>query len=1072
MRRNVSQPNLPSKVTPRVPPAWRLALQAVGLGILAFSLSAVPTASAAPASSSKATSKTITFEKDIRPILKAFCFDCHGEGEKLKSGMDLRLRRTIVQGGESGPGLVPGQPKKSHLLELVRAGDMPPRDKKLSAEHIALIEKWIASGAKVERDEPASLPVGKVEITEQERQHWSFQPIRQPAVPAYKSKDRVRTPVDAFLVEAQRAKKLSFSPDASKLSLIRRAYLDLTGLPPSPEAVEKFVNDPAPDAYEKLIEQLLASPQYGERWGRHWLDIAGYADSDGYTDGDTVRPYAYKYRDYVIRSFNADKPFNQFLQEQLAGDELAGAPYPNLSPDKLDQIIATGFLRMGVDGTASGGIDQDLARNQVIADTIKIVSTSMLGLSVGCAQCHDHRYDPITQVDYYRMRAIFEPGYDWKKWRNPNQRLLSLYTAEDRAKAAAVEKEAQALIAERDKKQKEYIEAALVKELEKFPAEQRAELRTAFETPDAKRTPEQKQLLKKNPSMNINPGVLYQYNQKAADELKAYDPKIAEIRGKKPVEDFVQAMTEVPGQVPVTHLFHRGDHLQPKDAIKPGEIEILQPIAHHAEIPEKNSTLSSSGRRLAYAQWLTGNEHPLVARVIVNRIWLNHFGRGLVGTPADFGFTGEKPSHPELLDWLAAEFRQQNWSLKWLHRTIMLSTAYRQSSAKDAKKMAADPDNRLYWRKSVQRLDAEAVRDSVLAASGRLNLKMYGTPVPVKEDAVGQIVVGVDNKAESNRPGKDIAIGEEEYRRSIYVQVRRSRPLAMLNVFDAPVMVVNCERRSSSTVAPQSLMLMNSDFILKQAGFFADRLRKEAGDDSAKQVDRAWQIAFGRQPNAEEKRLANELLMSQPAEVERRNLADHPWQYGYGEYDATNHALKNFTAMPHWTGNAWQGGDKLPDSKIGWATLSAGGGHPGTMAFSPVRRWVSPVDGVIEVSGSLGHGSPAGDGVRAWVLHSRLGAQGEWKAHNKRTDTKVARIEVKRGDILDFGVDCQRDENSDSFSWAPTISLLSSTKSNGTSTWSAETNFAGPFKPAQGRERALISLCQALLSANEFLYVD
>lgn len=1049
-------------------PVLRRAFYVSAASVLLWTLAA-PDVSVA-ATSRKPSKDALTFEKDVRPILKAQCFECHGEGEKLKGSFDLRLRRTIIQGGETGSDVVPGQPDKSYLLKQVRSGEMPPRDKKLTPEQIATLEQWIAQGAKVEREEPAALPVGTMEITAQERAHWSFQPIKEPPVPATKSRDHVRTPIDAFLVAAQRERKLSFSPDASRLSLVRRAYLDLTGLPPSPDEAEKFVNDSAPDAYEKLIDCLLASPQYGERWGRHWLDVAGYADSDGYTDTDTVRPYAYKYRDYVIRSFNADKPFNQFLTEQLAGDELAGAPYPNLAPDKLDQLIATGFLRMGVDGTASGGIDQDLARNQVVTDTIKIVSTSVLGLSVGCAQCHDHRYDPITQVDYYQMRAIFEPAYDWKKWRNPNQRLVSLYTAEDRAKAAEVEKEAQALVAERDAKQKTYIAEALMKELEKFPDEQRKQLRAALDIPEAKRTPEQKQLLKSNPSVNISPGVLYQYNQKAADELKEYEPKITAIRAKKPVEDFVQTMTEVPGQIPVTYLFHRGEHSQPKQAIKPGELGILRPTTGYSEIPEKNASLPSSGRRLAYAQWLTSEQHPLVARVFVNRVWLHHFGRGLVNTPADFGFTGERPTNPELLDWLASEFRKQNWSVKWLHRTIMLSTAYRQSSVRDAKKAAIDPDNRYYWRKPVQRLDAEAVRDSVLAASGALNLKMFGTPVPVKEDAVGQIVVGIDNKAESNRPGKDITIGDEEYRRSIYVQVRRSRPLAMLNVFDEPVMVVNCERRTSSTVAPQALMLMNSDFIMKQAGLFAERLKREAGDDPTKQVERAWRIAFGRSPATEEKRMAIGLLSAQAVEVERRNVEEHPWQYGFGDYDATNRVLKSFTPMPHWTGSAWQGGKKLPDDKIGWALLNAGGGHPGTAAFSPVRRWVSPVDGTIMVSGLLGHGSEAGDGVRAWVLHSRLGPQGEWIAHNRNTETSVARIEVKRGDVLDFGVDCQRDENSDSFNWAPTIALVNPAKT--TREWSAQADFSGPFKPAAATQRALTSLCQALLSANEFLYLD
>ncbi|HSH93368.1 MAG TPA: PSD1 and planctomycete cytochrome C domain-containing protein [Roseimicrobium sp.] len=1050
----------------------RTARRVSRIASLILALGCAASSASAASSKSKISPKDLTFEKDVRPILKAHCFECHGEGEKLKGDLDLRLRHTIIKGGEHGSDLIPGQPTKSYLLEQVRSGEMPPRDKKLTPAQIGILEQWIAGGAKVERDEPAALPVGAMEITTKEREHWSFQPIRQPAFPATKSRDRVRTPIDAFLVEAQRARKLSFSPDASRLSLARRAYLDLTGLPPTPEQAEAFVKDPAPDAYEKLVDQLLASPQYGERWGRQWLDVAGYADSDGYTDADTVRPYAYKYRDYVIRSFNADKPFNQFLIEQLAGDELAGAPYPNLTPEKLEQVVATGFLRMGADGTATGGIDQDLARNQVIADTIKIVSTSVLGLSVGCAQCHDHRYDPITQEDYYRIRALFEPAYDWKKWRNPNQRLVSLYTAADRTKAGDVEKEAQALIAERDTKQKEFIEAALVKELEKFPVDQRPLLRAAHETPDAKRTPEQKQLLKSNPSVNITPGLLYQYNQKAADEVKAYDPKIATIRAKKPVEDFVQVLTEVPGQIPVTHLFHRGDHQQLKQPVQPGELSILTPVSGKVQIAEKNPDLPTTGRRLGYAKWLTSDEHPLVARVLVNRVWLGHFGVGLVGTPSDFGFTGERPTNPDLLDWMASEFRKQNWSLKWLHRTIMTSTAYRQSSVRDSKKQAIDPDNRLYWRKPVQRLDAEAVRDSVLAASGVLNPKMFGPPVPVKEDAVGQIVVGIDEKAESNRPGKDIDMGGEENRRSVYVQVRRSRPLAMLNVFDAPVMTVNCEKRTSSTVAPQALMLMNSEFILKQAGLFADRLRREAGDDPDKQLERAWRIAFGRSPNAEEKKLATGLLTGQVAEVERRNRDDHPWQYGHGVYDPTNHVLKTFTPMPHWTGTAWQGGAKLPDAKIGWATLNAGGGHPGNTGFSPVRRWTSPVDGVIEVSGTLGHGSAAGDGVRAWVLHSRQGFLGEWIAQNNNAETTVARIEVKRGDVLDFGVDCRTDENSDSFSWAPNITMLNPGKTARTTVWSAQENFAGPFKPASAGSRALTSLCQALLSANEFLYID
>jgi len=802
---------------------------------------------------------TLTFEKDVRPILKAHCFDCHGEGEKLKGGVDLRLRRLMLAGGDNGPVLVPGKPDNSLLFTMVHSGEMPRREKKLTAEQIALIKKWIAAGAKITRPEPAEIDKGSG-ITEEDRAFWSFQPVRRPAIPKTKPKDRARTPVDAFLISALTKKKLGFSPDTDRVTLLRRASLDLTGLPPTPAEVESFLADTAPDAYEKLIDRLLDSPHYGERWGRHWLDVAGYADSDGYSDADPPRPYAYKFRDYVIASFNADKPFDRFITEQLAGDELASVtrenPQPALTDPPLRQLlIATGFLRMGADGTATPAVaDPDAVRNQVVADTIKIVSTSLLGLSVGCAQCHDHRYDPIPQTDYYRLRAVIEPAYDWKNWRTPEQRLVSLYTEADRKKAAEVEAEAKKLAEEKDTKQKQYIDEALTKHLEKFDEALRPQLRAAYDTPADKRNPEQKKLLADNPSVNINAGVLYQYNQKAADDLKAMDAKVAEIRGRKPPEDFITVLTEPTGKLPVTHVFHRGDAKQPKEAIAPGGLSVLASAGQRIELPEKDPSLSTSGRRLAFARWLTSGDNPLVARVLVNRVWLQHFGRGLVGTPSDFGMMGERPTHPELLDWLASDFVENGWRVKRLHKLIMTSTAYRQSSlhGQAAPGNHSDPENLLYWRKPVQRLDAEAIRDAVLAASGALNKTMFGPPVPVRPDVHGQIVVGVDKTEGDNKMPVDVPLNGEEFRRSVYVQVRRSRPLAMLHAFDAPVMEVNCEKRQSSTVATQSLMLMNSQFLLDQAARFARRLQNEAGDDRARQITRAWQLAFSRAPSVTE----------------------------------------------------------------------------------------------------------------------------------------------------------------------------------------------------------------------------
>ena len=757
----------------------------------------------------------------------------------------------MVKGGESGPAIEPGKPEKSLLYQKVVEGEMPKREKKLSAQEIEIIKRWIADGAKTAHDEPIE-PGKGLGITADDRAHWSFQTIAKPLLPKFKTKDRVRNAVDAFLFAELSKRKLSFSPDAEKVTLVRRAYFDLMGLPPSPEAVDCFLADKSPDAYERLIDELLNAPQYGERWARHWLDVAGYADSDGYVDADTPRNYAYKYRDYVIRSFNADKPFNQFVIEQLAGDELAGAsftdPHPALTnSESLEMLTATGFLRMAADGTAADAVDQSVLRNQVIADTIKIVSTSLMGLSLGCAQCHDHRYDPIPQADYYRVRAVFEPAFDSKNWKTPAQRMISLATEAEKSKAAEIEAEAKTLTAEKELKQKNYLEEALEKHLtEKFDDALRGPLRDAYHTAADKRTPGQKTLLADHPSVNIHPGVLYQYNQKAADDLKAMDARIAEIRARKPAEDFVSALTEVPGQVPVTYLLHRGDPKQPRDPIGPGGLTVLAAPGQCIEFPAKNASLLTTGRRVEFARWLVSEQHPLVARVIVNRIWMHHFGRGLVATPADFGFMGEKPTHPELLDWLAREFVEHGWSVKYLHKLIMTSTAYRQSSRRDPGKEGSDPDNRFYWRKPVQRLDAEVLRDAILATTGVLNPKRFGPPVPVREDAVGQIVVGIDKKEGDTKVPVDVPMGGEEFRRSVYIQVRRSKPLAFLNTFDAPVMDVNCERRQASTVATQALMLMNSDFILQQAAKFAERLQKEAGTDPTQQITRAWQLAFSR----------------------------------------------------------------------------------------------------------------------------------------------------------------------------------------------------------------------------------
>jgi mono/diheme cytochrome c family protein len=823
------------------------------------------------AAAEPAGSDAVRFETHVRPLLKAHCFRCHGGEDEAKGGLDLRLRRLMADGGDSGSAIAPGHKEQSLVYQRIASGEMPPVDLKLTAEQVALVGRWIDAGAPTARPEPEKLDRG-VEITPEERAFWSFQPLpRDVPVPASSAADRVRTPIDAFLVEALRARQLAFSVEADRRALLIRLSLDLCGLPPSREEFARFEADDSADAYEKAVDGLLDSPHYGERWARVWLDVAGYADSDGYTAADAPRQFAYKYRDYVIGALNADKPLDRFIAEQLAGDELAGGPTKELAAEQIELLAATGFLRMAADGTATGGIDQEVARNQVLADTIKIVTTSMLGLSVACAQCHDHRYDPIPQADYYRLRAVFEPVFDAKHWRTPDQRLVSLWTDAERTQAAAVDAELAKLGAARQARQSASMDAALDTELTKYDDELRGPLELAYRTPLDKRTDEQKKLMAVHPAVNnLSPGVLYQYDPKAADELKKMDTEIAATAAKKPFQDFLPVANEAPGELPQTFLLHRGDPRQPKQQIGPGGLTVCASSGERLSIETKNAALASSGRRLALARWLTSDANPLTARVLVNRVWLGHFGRGLVNTPSDFGAMGEKPSHPELLDWLARDFVRGGWRLKRLHRQIVTSTAYRQSSRRDERTAQLDPEDRWYGRATVRRLDAETLRDRILAASGTLSPRVFGPPVPVKEDGVGQVVVGVDAPAGGEPP-----VGHEAFRRSIYVQVRRSQPLAMLQVFDAPVMETNCDRRVSSTVATQSLMLLNSDFVLQQAGYFAARVRREASDP-ADQVRTVWQMAFGRAPDARELEQALAFLVAQVQPTPTPQPQDNP----------------------------------------------------------------------------------------------------------------------------------------------------------------------------------------------------
>ncbi len=1016
--------------------------------------------------SSAEPSETLTFEQHIWPILRAHCFDCHGATEEMKGSLDLRQVRRMTEGGNRGPAIEVGDAEASLLVQRIEHGEMPPGEGEVSAEELTTLRRWIASGAETKRTEPESIGPG-LGIMPEEREHWAYQPIRRPDVPARESlppERRARTPIDALLISSGPGEP--FAPDADRRTLVMRASLTLTGLPPSYEQVERWRSDPRDDWFDRLLDELLESPHYGERWGRHWLDVAGYADSEGYTVQDAVRPWAWRYRDWVIGALNEDKPLDQFITEQLAGDELAGAKSGDWTSEQIDLLTATGYLRMAADGTASENNAE--ARNQTIADTLQIVGTSLLGLSVQCAQCHDHRYDPILHTDYFALRAVFEPALDWQAWKPPAARQVSLYTEADRAQAAEVEAEAQAVSKEKAEKQAEYMQQALENELEKYDQPLRDNLQAAYQTSAEERTDEQQAWLDAHPSVNITPGVLYQYLPESAEELKTYDKRIAEIRAKKPPEPFVRALLEPSGHAPETKLFHRGDHQQPKQTVLPAAPTVAVPEGERVEFPINDDDLPTTGRRLAFARWLASSENPLTPRVIVNRVWMHHFGQGLVATPADFGKLGATPTHPELLDWLADEFVRQGWSLKKLHRLIMRSTRWQQRRGGLESATQRVPTDLL-------RLEAEAIRDRVLAVTGQLDPQLFGPPLGIAEDDTGQVVVDGD-----------------QTRRSLYVQTRRSRPVAMLQAFDAPVMETNCVIRPSSTVATQSLMLLNGKFILDQATKLAERATAEA-------------------PSLPQRYVGH-----------RSDLPERPasdWQYGYGAFDEQTERTGDFTPLEHWTGSQWQAGPELPDPQRGWVLLNAQGGHPDAAPRAVIRRWTATADGVVSIRGQLSHGSSNGDGVRGRVVSSRSGEAGQWRVHNDASDTIVDALEVVADDTIDLITDCRQNHTSDSFHWPVSVTL--STGDGDSRSMDSVDQFQGPIESYQplparivqawrlafsrdpdieefelairfvarqletmhadpeaipsGRtaaQQALTNLCQTLMSSNEFLYVE
>lgn len=825
------------------------------------------------------------FRRDVLPIFQKSCASCHGPKTRM-AGLDLHETFLVLRGGENGPVVKPGKSNESLLLKRVRDGSMPPGGKnRLSEAEVGIIEKWIDSGASADAH---SVPERGYtsSVADKDRQFWSFRPLRKVAPPSVRQTKLVSTPIDAFVLAQLEAKKLTYAKPAAKATLIRRAYFDLVGLPPSPDEVDAFVADVSPEAFTRLVNRLLASPHFGERWGRHWLDLAGYVDTVGrdvQSNGYKVGDGRWKYRDYVIKSFNADRSFKDFLTEQIAGDELFDwRNAKQYAPDQVEKLIATGFLRTAEDPTDNPERYTPLLQYEVVHQTLDILTSSVLGVTVGCARCHNHKFDPIPQKDYYSLMATLTPAYNPEKWTPVLERTLAdippaarkAIDDENAAISKTIEPKKAALDRLYEKQSLPIIEAAL----EKVEEKDRAAAKKAALLPEAKRNARQKKLVE---LLGVDVSVKALLAAMPASdkaEAAALRSEIAALQSKRRHYSTIEALYD-DGPVPETFVHRRGDHESKGSVVAPAGLEVLSSPSQVLQSPIS----WSSGRRLALAKWLTCEGTPaaaLVARVYVNRVWLHLFGAGLVSTADNFGKMGSAPTHPELLEYLAGEFIRHGWSTKHLIREILLSRAWRQSSlAADfpsepglADPRRTDPDNSLLWHMRLRRLESEIIRDSMLAVSGKLITKMGGPPIATVTQNDGMVII--DESKISNPSDK--------FRRSLYMVARRRYNLSMLGVFDHPVMSTNARERGASAVVLQSLMMMNDKEVLTQAGFFADRVLGDVAEVRSDHdlLKRAYRIAFGRAPDSTESTTLSGLLQrerdrfqaaGEPAATARRN---------------------------------------------------------------------------------------------------------------------------------------------------------------------------------------------------------
>lgn len=1080
------------------------------------------------------------FEKKIRPVLVDQCYKCHSrDSDKVRGGLLLDTREGLLNGGDTGPALVPGDPDNSLLIKAVRYNDddmvMPPRqggnDRKLPPEQIADLEAWVRMGAPDPR--VAGETFEPETIAAKASKHWAFQPVKSPALPSVKNKRWVQTPVDAFVLARLEAHDIGPSPRTDKRTLIRRATFDLTGLPPTPEEVDAFLADKSPDAFAMVVERLLGSPRYGERWARHWLDVARYADTKGYVFEEERRyPYAYTYRDYVIRAFNEDLPYDQFVIEQIAADLLP------LGEDKRP-LAALGFLTLGRRFLNNA--------HDIIDDRIDVVTRGTMGLTVACARCHDHKYDPVPTSDYYSLYGVFSSSTE------PDEKPLLGVTEQSKAREE-FEAERERRVAERKKyradKEAEYaaklrqqsgdyllaaaeaqalsakseIDALAhnrkleptvlhrwIAHLEKAKKEAHPvfapwfEFAALDEDEFATKAADVSARLAKQDSTSQNalvtqalaestPASLKDVAERYGKLLNEVDKRLKEAGSAASDDADAEALRQVlyaPGapasleggefdrifDVPTKqHLRALQRKIEELDATHPGAppramalVDKPKPSNAHVFVrgnagnrgpevprqfleiitgPQRQPFTNGSGR-LELAQAIVSRDNPLAARVMVNRIWLHHFGSALVSTPSDFGLRSDPPTHPDLLDFLAADFMDNGWSVKRLHRLILLSSAYQQSSDDHGRHANVDPANALLWRMNRQRLDFEAMRDTLLAVSGQLDLKMGGHAV-------------------------DIIAQPFSARRTVYGYIDRQNLPGVFRAFDFANPDATSPQRFFTTVPQQALFLMNSPFVIEQARNLVARSESSGARSDSERVRFMYQHAFQREPTREELQLARD-FREQQSTLHAPVPTASVWQHGYGEFDEESKRVKHFAVLPHFTGSAFQGGAALPDPKLGWVMLNENGGHVGNdLQHAAIRRWVAPRDGAITISGTLSHGVYHGDGVRGRIVSSAQGELGQWHVHNGRAETTVKRVRVQSGDTIDFVADCFKTVSHDSFDWAPQIRFVTREGAPAPKTreWSAKKDFQDAARQQHRPLDDWEKYAQTLLLANELVFVD